>query len=291
MAGGVLIASGIFHIFVWLVVGGSLSGDISWRKPILFGVSAGVTLLSLSWVANKLPRRRRDPISLGALGLAMLVEVGLITIQQWRGVASHFNRSTSFDATVLLGIEILIILVTLVILDLTIRCFGRIDAHADNRLAIRGGMALMAFACLLGFVLVGYGNRQQTLGQPPGIYGDAGVMKFPHGMPIHAIQYLPMIAWSLKRLGANERQRHQAVGWTLASVIAFTLFSLLQTFTGRARFDIWWLSGLSLIASFVFLSVPVVQIARHFVDSVQQRKNERRFLSGQKRAEVSNHPE
>ncbi len=282
MAGGLLLASGTFHILVWLILGGSLSGDVSWRKPILFGVSAGVTLLSLSWVADKLTPRRRDLIALGGLGLAMLFEVGLITLQQWRGVASHFNRSTGFDASVLLGIEILIILVTLVILDLTIRSFGRVNASRDNRLAIRGGMALMAFACLLGFVLVGFGNRQQALGQPPGIYGDAGVMKFPHGMPIHAIQYLPMVAWSLKRLGANEGQRYQAVGFTLASVIAFTIFSLLQTFTGRARFDIWWLSGLWLIASFIFLSVPVVQLARHFANSLQQRRFGRHFLSGQK---------
>lgn len=79
-------------------------------------------------------------------------------------------------------------------------------------------------------------------------------MKFPHGMPIHAIQYLPITAWIFRKLGASEQQRLVAVKVMLKSVIAFTLFSMLQTFTGRGRFEWWWLSAVVLIVALGFFT-------------------------------------
>jgi hypothetical protein len=187
----------------------------------------------------------------------MAVEVGLITLQQWRGVPSHFNRSTPFDASVLFWIESFILFVTIVIADLTWRCFRPLPTRPDMTLAIRGGMALLLFSCLLGFVLVAHGNHQVTLDRPPEVFGDAGVMKFPHGTPMHAIQFLPILAWLLRKLQAEEKRRIQAVAGALASVLALTAFSLLQTFTGHARFDFGWLSGLVLAVSVTVMLIPV----------------------------------
>ena len=42
----------------------------------------------------------------------LLLEVGLITVQQWRGVRSHFNRTTTFDASIEVIMLGLILLVT-----------------------------------------------------------------------------------------------------------------------------------------------------------------------------------
>ena len=58
--GVVLVASGVFHVVIAILDGGSWSGDISWRKPILFGFSAGATMISLGWVAGKVRPRRGD---------------------------------------------------------------------------------------------------------------------------------------------------------------------------------------------------------------------------------------
>jgi hypothetical protein len=124
-------------------------------------------------------------------------------------------------------------------------------------IAIRGGTGLLLFSCLLGFVLVAYGNRQVALGQPPEMFGSAGVMKFPHGVPMHAIQFLPLLTWFLHKLKVPENDRIRAVAGALGSVLAFTIFSLLQTFTGRARFEFWWMSGLVLFGSVALLLVPV----------------------------------
>ena len=164
-----LVLSGIIHTVVWLIDGTSLAGPVSWRKPILFGFSAGVTLLSMAWLTEKLPRRRGDSLLFPLFGLAVVLEVLLISLQTWRGVPSHFNRATPLDASILVGIESLILFVTLVIVDLTWRSFGPMEVlsprtEADMTLAIRGGMLLLLFSCLMGFVLVAYGNARLSSG-------------------------------------------------------------------------------------------------------------------------------
>lgn len=49
--------------------------------------------------------RAGDAFVAWGLALAVLVEVGQITLQQWRGVPSHFNRATALDALIPNGIE------------------------------------------------------------------------------------------------------------------------------------------------------------------------------------------
>lgn len=260
VVGGILWASGVVHCLVWLADGGSLAGPVSWRKPILFGLSAGVTVLSIGWLMGKLPRRIGDSLFLGAFAIVMLFEVGLITLQQWRGVASHFNRETPFDSAILTSIETLIFFATLVIADLTLRSFGRLQASADMALAMRGGMALLLFSCLLGFVLVGYGNWRVAQDQAPEVYGAAGVMKFPHGVPMHAIQFLPLLVWTLRKLGVSESSRLRSTTYALAATVAITTFSLIQTFSGRARFDVSW-PGLMLLGLAIALVLASIQAA------------------------------
>ena len=53
--GVVLVASGIGHLPVWAVLGGAWEGPVTWRKPILFGISGGLTAISLGWVWSLLP--------------------------------------------------------------------------------------------------------------------------------------------------------------------------------------------------------------------------------------------
>jgi predicted cobalt transporter CbtA len=55
--GAVLLASAAFHLGVLIATGGSWEGPLSWRKPILFGESFGLTALSVGWILGFLPRR------------------------------------------------------------------------------------------------------------------------------------------------------------------------------------------------------------------------------------------
>lgn len=261
--GTLLILSGCVHVLVWLADGSSLSGPVSWRKPILFGFSAGVTVLSIGWVASKIKARRGDSLLVASFSVALLGEVGLISLQQWRGVPSHYNRSTPFDASVHFWMEWLVVFATVVIFDLTLRTFRGLQSSRDMRLAIQSGMWLLLVSCLLGFALVQHGNQQQALGKAPEVVGAAGVAKFPHGVPIHAIQMLPVLAWLFARLGVADRHRLLGVASAVGGLVTFTVFSLVQTLSGRARFDLTPVPAVILgLAATLFLVPMVLAMAR-----------------------------
>ncbi len=124
LAGVLLVASGIFHVFVWQLLGGDWEGPVSWRKPILFGISTGATLLSIAWFFDKLRPANLDVSLCRTLSITLVLEVALITLQQWRGQASHFNHNSTFDTFVEYSMTALIVIATLVLLHLTWRAFS-----------------------------------------------------------------------------------------------------------------------------------------------------------------------
>ena len=76
-----LVASGAFHAAVLLVDGGSWEGPVSWRKPIVFGLSFGVTVVTLAWMLGFLhPRRAVAWIVVSVLAVASIGEVALISL-------------------------------------------------------------------------------------------------------------------------------------------------------------------------------------------------------------------
>ncbi|WP_339749119.1 hypothetical protein [uncultured Rubinisphaera sp.] len=260
-----LILIGCFHVFVFLVDGGSWSGSISWRKPILFGISTGVTLLSLSWVAGLLQAKKHDLYSFRLIGIFLVIEVLLITVQTWRSEPSHFNTNSALNSSIQFSTELLVTISVIVIADLTFRSFGRLTVPADMKLAVRGGMSLLLAGCLIGFLILGIGYHQLSIDRAPETYGTRGVLKYPHGIPLHAIQILPLISWLSERFGHETRTRTMLVQTGLAFVIAFTGFGLLQTFTGHSRFESW--AGLYLYwgSCIVIIGLWLVSTWRHLM--------------------------
>lgn len=119
-AGTLLVLSAVFHAVVLVATGGTLEGDVSWRKPILFGESFGLTCISIAWFLTFLPKRAWLGWSLAvALGLANSGEVVWVSLQQWRGVASHFNNSSAFDSLAFGAAGVLILITGIVILAVT----------------------------------------------------------------------------------------------------------------------------------------------------------------------------
>ena len=141
-AGLALMLSGLLHFLVGLGSNASWEGSVSIRKPILFGFSTGLTMISLGWIQRRLRPANYDAIGSPLFAIAILIEVALISMQFWRGKASHFNHSTTFDDTVDRVMTGLIIFAAIVILDLTRRSFKFIQANREMQLAIRAGMAL-----------------------------------------------------------------------------------------------------------------------------------------------------
>lgn len=259
--GGLLIASGLAHVVVWGIGGGSWEGPVSWRKPILFGLSAGLTSVSLGWIWSTLPPRRWDRPLATITAWSLVIEVALIDLQAWRGVASHFNRATRFDSLLYDAMGVLILLVTVVSIDLTIRRYRAPSGlPADMLSAARAGLVLLVVSCALGIWASVHGDLRMARGLAPEVYGAAGVPKFAHGAVIHALQWLPLVAWSAGRAGLPLPWRRRVVAAAVAGSVLLLTYSVVQTFAGRARFDAPAPIAALLVGGGVLLAVPWVVI-------------------------------
>ncbi len=258
MLGAVLTISGLLHLPVWAVLGGPWEGPVTWRKPILFGISGGLTAISLGWVWAMLPRRSGDVILATATAWALFVEVLLIDVQRWRGVGSHFNRETPLDSFLFDAMGGLIVAVTLVIADLFRRLVvSKPTVTRDMLLAARAGMGLLLVSCLLGIWVGMHGETRVEQGLDPTRLGAAGVPKFPHGVVIHAIQWLPALAWAARRSGVTEGVRWRLVALASAGSTGFLIYAMTQTMLGRSRFDVVPATSAMLAMTLACFAIPV----------------------------------
>ena len=261
-SGAVLVASGIAHVAVWAVLGGPWEGPVTWRKPILFGISGGLTALSMGWVWSKVPGRRGDVPLSWITTIALVIEVGLIDLRRWRGVASHFNRATLLDSVLYDLMGVLILWVTLVSVDLMVRAFRqRMAVSRDMLLAIRAGLVFLVISCVLGIWVSVNGDVRLERGLEPEQFGAAGVPKFPHGAVIHAIQWLPLLAWGARQAGIGETQRARLVVSATIGTGLVLLYALVQTLAGRSRFDATPVDAAMLALGVACLAVPAVVTA------------------------------
>jgi hypothetical protein len=247
VVGGALIVAGLAHLAAWLVVGGAWAGPISFRKPTTFGISFGLTTITLAWVAGQL--RISDQVGwllLGPLAAADTSEVLWVSVQRWRGVASHFNFATSLDTRLfLLGGTAIAVTVT-VILVLTALAFTAMQATPSMTLGIRAGLLILLVGQAVGGWMIQHGVGPASDGQTMGLttFGAAGVMKVPHAVAIHAIQVLPALAWLLSFATISERRRVGLVGTATVGYVALVTVSLLQTAVGLAPLEVGGVAGL-----------------------------------------------
>jgi hypothetical protein len=204
----VLFASGLFHLLVFFVDGGPWEGPVSWRKPVTFGLSFGITLATVVWVSTLLRVKAFVP---AVFTVASIAEVAMITVQAWRKVPSHFNDETPFDAVIARGLAFGGGLIIFVVVWLLVAALRASFLTPSMRLAVRVGaatfLAAMAFGGLMiarGAVLVAQGDRADA-------YASAGYLKLAHGVAMHGVLLLPALAWLLTFTPWDERRRTQVV--------------------------------------------------------------------------------
>jgi hypothetical protein len=272
-SGALLCASGIVHIFIWTFAQGQWEGPVSLRKPILFGLSTGVTLMSLAWIFSKLDPKRYDTFLIPLLSVSLVLEVALITLQYWRGVASHFNRATLFDASIEWSMTALILFASAIIFNLAARSFFKLNAPNDIQIAIQGGMFFLVVSITIGAAISYIGFSLIDQGKSPTTFGSSGVLKFPHGVAIHAIQLFPLMAAGLAWLGIELQKRIKILKLSIASMCVFLLYSLFQTFTGRARYEWNWGGTLLLAISIGFAAAAMIVGLRVLRRSPAKKEN------------------
>ncbi len=281
-AGILLTLSGLLHIPVWFLDGGDWEGRVSWRKPILFGISTGMTLWSLGWICGAIKRDRFakfDLVVSFAIAVSLVIEVALITLQQWRGTASHFNHATEFDGRIDVVMFVLICIAFLGIVYLGIRSFGFLHLDDEFALAVRSGMVFLILSCIIGFVISSYGYTRTQAGLPPETVGENGVTKFPHGVAIHVLQILPAIVFMLRKLNVRSDIRKQFIWCASGSFMSLLVFACVQTISGQARFELnSWMGFLLLLVAIAILSVPIantllkIVLNRSFEKVLEQSK-------------------
>jgi hypothetical protein len=233
LIGAALIVGGLVHLGILLATHGSWSGPLSWRKPATFGLSFGLTLITIAWVAGHLPlgdRPRRW--LLDSFATACVTEVALITLQAWRHVPSHFNMETPLDTAIsrvlAAGGGVLIV----VIAALTVISWRPHPALPPSmRLAIVTGLLALDVALAIGAVMIVAGVLDVTQGAQQAAYTVGTRWKPAHFMPMHGILALPTLAWLLSHTPWPERRRTQLIA---AAATAYALLCALAITTAIA---------------------------------------------------------
>jgi hypothetical protein len=209
-----LLVSGLIHGGVLLASGGSWEGPLSLRKAASFGLSFGLTLLTIVWVTSWLRLGDRSrALLLGAFIVACCLETFLVSMQAWRGVPSHFNVETPFDAlvarTLAAGGGALVAIIA---------TFAAASFRANPtvpfslQLAIRVGFVALLGSLAVGGVMIATGMRLVFAGHPQAAYATAGALKPTHAVLMHGILVLPALAWLLSFAPWDERRRVLVVG-------------------------------------------------------------------------------
>ena len=110
-------------VLTLLLSGVTLAQDLL-RKPTTFGLSFGLTLINVTLIASfvSLSDRTRT-LLVGVFAAACVLETSLVSMQAWRGVPSHFNMETPFDAAVAQALAIGGFALVAVIVALTVYAF------------------------------------------------------------------------------------------------------------------------------------------------------------------------
>ena len=257
-----LLGLGIVHIPI------QMSSDLSWdeptsfRKPILFGISTGLTLGSLLLLLNDLRPKPRDRYLRWGLCVSLVAEVLLISGQAWRRVPSHFNRTTAVDTVIEVSMLACILFAVVGILVLTWRSMQQnaFDAVSPARiLAQQTGMIFLTLSCFLGISITVIGNYQLLTGGSTETVGGKGVLKFPHGAVLHAIQTLVAWSWLCDRFHAVHGK--MSVALLSGAHLVFLMYAVRQTSMGRSRWDgdgvAWGLLGATSLLAMLAVAIAL----------------------------------
>lgn len=204
------LVGGAFHLLVWGLDGGPWAGPVTWRKPIVFGLSIGLTSLSLSWMLGRLrPANRLRAARIYTV--AMVLEYGLIVMQRWRGVGSHFNFATVLDNVVFGLMGALVLVASAVIVVWTHEALRTPGLAVDTRVAVVGGLLLLDVGLVVGVLIAMVGSIAVNA-HAPGLALVAAGLKPAHAIALHGPQTLPVLAGLLPLVVDDAARRARWIG-------------------------------------------------------------------------------
>jgi hypothetical protein len=232
--GALLFLSGVIHVVILLMGDGTWQGPLSLRKPATFGLSFGLTLVTIAWTSSCVGLRDRTrAILLAIFTFACVLETVLVSLQAWRGVPSHFNMETRFDtlvAQLLAGGGATLVAIILI---MTIAAFRSTPAIPPSmRTAVRVGFITLLAAFIVGGVMIARGVTLVFSGNAPAAYATGGLFKPSHAVTMHGILLLPALAWLLMLTGWSEERRLRIVRAASGAYLLIVAAVIVANFAG-----------------------------------------------------------
>jgi hypothetical protein len=181
----------------------TITGINAWIKPMKFFLSVAIYLWTFGWLLHYVKSTiNKAFISWGIL-ICMAVENIAIVLQAARGVSSHFNFQTYFDAMVFATMGVFIGINTFLIACTLILFCSKGVSHSSNNmlLAWRVGLFLLLIGGVSGGLMIS--QFAHTYGAPDGGPGlpflswstVAGDIRPAHFITLHGLQAIPLFAW------------------------------------------------------------------------------------------------
>jgi hypothetical protein len=205
-----------------------------WIKPIKFAASIAIYALTFGWLLYELPLREKAHRRVSwAVAGTLVIEMALITMQAARGVTSHFNNTTAFDAAIFSVMGAAITFNILVAAYVALK-FWKTEAKipAPYLRGIRIGLTIFVLASLEGFAMVSHSAHSVGVSDGgPGLpllnwSTRGGDLRVAHFFGMHALQVLPLAGYLLSTRRA-ESWTSNAARWMQAGGAAYALLALL----------------------------------------------------------------
>jgi hypothetical protein len=214
--------------------GRKILGLNPWVKPVKFDVSVMIFLVTIAvllWALGDGWDRSKMWIGWG-VGIAMIFEESVISLQALRGVRSHMNYDSPLNGG-LFGVMGVAILISSLLMAWLLVVWFRTDGGLPPAVVwgIRLGLVMLLLASIEGVRMVAHGGH--TVGAEDGTAGLAfvnwstkyGDMRVAHFFALHALQIFPLVGLAL----ASTKLR---TGLQTSGVFAFAVAYLAA---------VWWL--------------------------------------------------
>jgi hypothetical protein len=228
--------------------GREVMGINPWIKPIKFAASIAIYALTMGWLLYELPLKEKAHRRVSfTLAGTLVIEIALITMQAARGVTSHFNNTTAFDAAIFSVMGAAITLNILVAAYVALKFWNtEAEIPAPYLWGIRIGLTIFVLASLEGFVMVSHSAH--GVGAPDGGPGlpllnwstRGGDLRVAHFFGMHALQVLPLSGYLLTTPRAESFTSH-ATRWAQAGGAVYALLALLLFLWAMAGRPLVWL--------------------------------------------------
>jgi len=216
-----------------------LLGAPLWFKPLKFSLSIMLFAGSLAWMLSRLPAgdmRRTGWLVVAGLGFEQLIIVG----QAARGVRSHFNDDTVFDAALFAAMGATITALYMLTVAIALRFVRERTGDRVTASAVRLGLLVGLLGMAVGFLMTANGGH--AVGVPDGGPGlplvgwstTGGDLRIGHFVGMHALQLLPLLAAGLAALGRlDESTRVRVVRVAAAAYAGIVVLVTWQALRGQ----------------------------------------------------------